>query len=696
MSLLKLVWILALSIWHQCALAGYSDPVNPKQIVAEVTPEKVPFYEIAGRIAQVEQEILQEQEILEALAPLEPAKQIDAFGYHSEYLPAVDGVPPEAMWTMDLDAGISNRRVQGIVMVPTIDQRSAELQGYAFPKRFRISSLSAQGEVGEVYVDWTERDFPDPGMRPVFFKFLSQSNLDPTTVSKKGLRLEVFAGEEEGGLEFFSLGKLHLLRTNELHWPRGLDLSSSFESAPYWSADYLSSSRLTLGMPLTSRDGNGGDLRLNLPKSQLDEPLVFRVELDQKGRLGKLNIFPGHSPDGMDVPGYGFPKSMKLYRLVRNEETQQEQRHRFDVQAIPSHPGSNMLRFNGFGREVLALEIECNEFPVYQGQVVFSMGEIELFISGENLSIGRPVRLTGGSLEGDYDLSALVDGRVDGRSILSLREWLEQLASAKPHEAKLVLLGKERAELQARWDTVRYRGILGLVSGVAFGIVAFVVFMLRRRKVDQERLRKQINADLHDDVGSSLGSISLIAEQLQDADVDELVRDDLKDLALISREAWASLREVVWVVDESSIPLAVLIQKLSDRAQRVLNAAQLHVKIAEDLPRESASLAFKRHLLMYFKEVVHNCARHAQASEVWLDFSLKKNFLILSVRDNGVGFETNRASTGIGLESMKNRAKEMDGDIEIQSSLGKGTQVILSVPLEALKNTSDHSYKTSN
>lgn len=694
---LCLVCLLLLPASQVLAELAYSDPLSPADQDDEFSlPAEVPFYQIGQRIHQIEAEMAQAQADLQQLAPLQPAKQLDEFGYHSDYIPAVSGVPEQPLWTIDIDRAISNRRILGFVMVPAIDERAQDLKAYAFPKRFRIVSINSKGVPGEVYVDWTEEDFPDPGMRPVVFKFPSQYALDAATISRKGLRLEVFAGLEENGLEYFSLARVHLIRTAEVQWPRKVEVSSSFESAPYWGADYLASSRHTLGMPLTGQAEGRGDLTVPMPLSKLPQPLVIRIQLDDVDAFGWVNFFPGQSPDGIGVPGYGFPRELRLYRVVKRAHQPGFRRFAVQDQVLPKNPGSNMLRLTDAGRSLVALEIECNDFPEYQGQAVFAMGEIELFMRGRNLSLGRPVSVSGLEFDSDYDWGLLVDGRVNGRKTLALIEWIEQLAAAKPHEARLAFLQAEHERLTARWQQLSRHLWLafGLLSFL--GLLAFVGLMRYSRRLAQQRLRRQVNSDLHDDVGSSLGSISLIVEQLQHADLNEEVREDLHDLSLMTREAWASLREVVWGIDQDSIRLPVLIQKLTERAQRVLAGAEIFVVTPPDCPNSGVSLTFKRHILMYFKEVVHNCARHAQATQVDLKFEIVGSALRISVRDNGVGFDVEQNTNGIGLASLHNRAHEMGAVFVLNSQLGVGTSVELTVPLKSLLNRTDHSYKTSN
>ncbi|MGJ8641550.1 MAG: sensor histidine kinase [Opitutaceae bacterium] len=717
------------------ALEDYSDPLRPAEMDTGAVASDVSIFQIGSRIQRVEALIEQATQALDALAPLQPAKQFDTFGYHSDYIPEVEGVSELPLWTLDFDADLRARLILGVVLVPSTDQRSSELKGYAFPKRFRICSVNEKGERGEVYVDWTERDFPDPGMRPVFFKFPSLRALEAigekdlkdaldsldsleklgeqeakqalealgalpawnaTASSVNGLRLEVFSGEEEGGLEFISLARVHLIRMGEIHPPRDILVSSSFESAPYWGADYLASPRHTLGMPLAAKDGADGDFIWTLPASKLDRPLVIRIEVEEKDQLGMVHLFPGHSPDGIDVPGYGFPNSIKINRLIKIPNRERFRRIPLNTQFVSGNPGNNMIRLAGVGGYFDAIEVVCNDFPVYQGAAVFSLGEIEILLRGRNLSRGQTVSLRDSNLEAIPDLGALVDGRVDGRDVLLLPDWLQSLAKGKPHEERLEALQVERSVLIERWKLFRKRATiaLGLLAVLAVGFL--VVFLQRSRRKAEIRLRRQVHSDLHDEVGSSLGSISLMSGQLEGIARSDQMKEGLFDLSLITREACASLREVVWMVDQDTIRLPMLIQKMTERAERVLTGVDLTIEVPEDCPDELVSLTFKRHLIMFFKEVVHNCARHADATEVRVAISVTGRQLELVFSDNGCGFDPESASDGWGIGSMKQRVQEICGEMELSSRLGEGTTIILKIPLTSLSKEPNKAYKTSN
>ena len=104
----------------------------------------------------------------------------------------------------------------------------------------------------------------------------------------------------------------------------------------------------------------------------------------------------------------------------------------------------------------------------------------------------------------------------------------------------------------------------------------------------------------------------------------------------------------------------------------------------------------KRHVIIFFKEAVHNCALHAKATQVAVNVSWNDGDLIVSISDNGCGFDLSHKQDGWGLESMKKRAGEIGGKLDLESRLGEGTLVKLTIPLSCLSIDPVTAYRTSN
>ena len=87
-------------------------------------------------------------------------------------------------------------------------------------------------------------------------------------------------------------------------------------------------------------------------------------------------------------------------------------------------------------------------------------------------------------------------------------------------------------------------------------------------------------------------------------------------------------------------------------------------------------------LFRIFQETLTNVARHAQATEVWVQLTSNDGAYVLQVRDNGVGIAEDdlRKTTSHGIRGMRERAQQLGGDLSVASQPGSGTVFVVSVP----------------
>jgi signal transduction histidine kinase len=141
------------------------------------------------------------------------------------------------------------------------------------------------------------------------------------------------------------------------------------------------------------------------------------------------------------------------------------------------------------------------------------------------------------------------------------------------------------------------------------------------------------------------------------------------------------MREVLWVVgarEEAGLEFTDQLQRAAARmlAGRTVRWTSLVAPAAHDWPAEA-----RRHAFLFFKEALANVARHAAASAVTLSAELHEGHLTLSVADNGRGFDSAAATRGIGLASLRDRARALNGTCTVTSRPGAGTSVTLRAPV---------------
>ncbi|HYV27652.1 MAG TPA: ATP-binding protein, partial [Candidatus Eisenbacteria bacterium] len=205
------------------------------------------------------------------------------------------------------------------------------------------------------------------------------------------------------------------------------------------------------------------------------------------------------------------------------------------------------------------------------------------------------------------------------------------------------------------------------------------------RLLELERVRTRIATDLHDDIGSSLSQIAILSEVVrQNVGQDSTqVNEPLSRITTSSSELMGTMSDIVWAIDPHKDRLADLTQRMRRFASDVLTARSIDFEFqAPDITRKlNLGADVRRQVFLVFKESINNIVRHAACSHVDIDLRVKRDLLILSIKDDGRGFDPAQESDGHGLVSMQTRAKEMGGTLKISSRTGEGTSVILEMPI---------------
>ncbi len=203
-----------------------------------------------------------------------------------------------------------------------------------------------------------------------------------------------------------------------------------------------------------------------------------------------------------------------------------------------------------------------------------------------------------------------------------------------------------------------------------------------RQRLARERQRARIAMDLHDEVGSGLGAISVLAgiaarpELAHDRRADTLAR-----IGTVSQDLARSLGDIVWSLRTSSGFLDALWDQLVERARPLFSsgAVRLVLEAPDPVPHEALSLVVRRNLHLVVYEALNNARRHSGASVVGVRLAREGPGWRIEIEDDGRGLPGAEARPGarrgLGLEAMKTRATEMGGTIAWESRPGGGTSV---------------------
>jgi signal transduction histidine kinase len=228
------------------------------------------------------------------------------------------------------------------------------------------------------------------------------------------------------------------------------------------------------------------------------------------------------------------------------------------------------------------------------------------------------------------------------------------------------------------WATWWFRAAMVLV----FLSLALAVHRARVRVLlREERLRYDIAQDLHDDVGAGLGSIIVMSDMIRrNATLDERQLRRIASIRDTATELSGVLREIVWAVRPGGDTLSALVRHLSDLARIQLDGLEVHFRDPDAMPDPPLTVSFRHDLMLIYKEVLHNIARHAGATLVTIDVVVAGDHLIIEVVDNGNGYRPGNG-TGNGMQNMRSRAERISGRFDIRSTEGGGTSCRIEVRL---------------
>ena len=251
------------------------------------------------------------------------------------------------------------------------------------------------------------------------------------------------------------------------------------------------------------------------------------------------------------------------------------------------------------------------------------------------------------------------------------------------------------------------------IMACALGVTFIWVAMLRR-KVDErtaqlkreieerqlveqrhaiERERTRVAQDLHDELGAGLTEVSILGSLANTAAVPTETKEQYLDqITQMARSLVTSLDEIVWAVNPHYDSAASLASYFSLFAESFLKLAGIACRfhVAADIPDYPLDSKVRHEVFCAFKEALNNVVRHSGATEVQIGFEVTGPKLMLSVIDNGRGFESVAASPGRdGLTGLRQRMRQLGGDCEITSQPGHGTKIEFHLPSNGVQHAQD-------
>lgn len=212
------------------------------------------------------------------------------------------------------------------------------------------------------------------------------------------------------------------------------------------------------------------------------------------------------------------------------------------------------------------------------------------------------------------------------------------------------------------------------------------LLLAQQNKIEEGRIqeKKRIAQELHDGVLGRLFGARLNLDSLNKMDgefAEEKRNNYLSELKNIEQD----IREISHDLNREKFALinnflAILTVLLDEQANSF--SPKLVVNIDDDIKWENVQNSLKINLYRIAQESLQNINKYAKANTIY--FSLQEHLgnIVLTVKDDGVGFATDKKNKGIGLQNMISRVNECDGVFDVSSQKGSGTTIKIEIPIE--------------
>lgn len=215
---------------------------------------------------------------------------------------------------------------------------------------------------------------------------------------------------------------------------------------------------------------------------------------------------------------------------------------------------------------------------------------------------------------------------------------------------------------------------------VGIGIYFFSLYNIRQ-KLKLYDVRNKIAADLHDEVGSNLNSISIFIELLRRKSPPELY-PILDKITKNSSESLQLMQDTIWAIQTKNDNFNLFIDKMRGLATSVLGAKGIAFEFASNLPHTNYNISMdvRKNAYLIYKEAINNITKHSQAKKAFVTIDEHQSFITIIIGDDGIGFDTGIERDGNGLKNFEERATTNGLVLMIYSEINVGTTITLKIP----------------
>lgn len=276
---------------------------------------------------------------------------------------------------------------------------------------------------------------------------------------------------------------------------------------------------------------------------------------------------------------------------------------------------------------------------------------------------------------------------IKGNQIIFQLKKLEEEYNAEKKEKEIALLKKDQ-ELQtltlSRQRVIIILGSIGLISILVIAVLLvnrYRIMNRTKRLLEIEKVRNNIARDLHDDMGSALSSINILS-QVALVEKNGNTQSYLQRIGDQSARMMEDMGDMVWSINPRNDSMSQVLIRMREFASEIFELKNIEYQFTENgIEHLTLNAEQRKNLFLIFKETINNAAKYSQAEKIEINLHQQDHSLVMSIKDNGQGFDEQTTRAGNGLRNVRERAKEINAILELNSSVGAGTEVNLKVPL---------------
>jgi signal transduction histidine kinase len=249
---------------------------------------------------------------------------------------------------------------------------------------------------------------------------------------------------------------------------------------------------------------------------------------------------------------------------------------------------------------------------------------------------------------------------------LKIKAINENGTESDPIELNLIFLPKW-------YQTWWFKSLMALLLMA----IIYTLYRVRIRQLKkEEKIRRQLASDLHDDLGSTLNSVKVYANL---ALMEKQNTTHLQKIKESTQEAISGVRDMIWILDDKKDSPADLLGRIKQFAEPLCLVNHISFTAVTDPSASGYQLGKeeKRYLYMILKESVNNSIKYADCSHITVQVSIPHNKLSALIMDDGKGFDLQNVKEGNGLRNIRDRAREIHYEVTIDTSPGQGTRIFL-------------------